>query len=147
MAASGARQDPTERTGAKRYAGAEVAVSYEPARCLHAAECVRGLPEVFDVARRPWIAPDAAPAGRVAEVVERCPTGALQYHRAAGADEEPRRPTRLALHPDGILHARGDLELDTPEGVRRETRVLLCACGRTGQAPFCDHGGRCAEHD
>jgi hypothetical protein len=42
-----------------------------------AAECVRGMPAVFDPAKRPWIAPDAADAETLAAVIRRCPTGAL----------------------------------------------------------------------
>ncbi len=65
----------------KTYAGAEIDVSFDSEVCAHAAECVKGLPAVFDTARRPWIAPDAAPAGEVAAQVERCPSGALRYER------------------------------------------------------------------
>lgn len=64
----------------KTYAGADVDVSFDPTLCAHAAECVRGLPTVFDTARRPWITPDGAPAEDVVAVVARCPSGALQVH-------------------------------------------------------------------
>ena len=144
---SDAQADPTRRSGARRYEGADIAVSYETGICLHAAECVRGLPEVFDVHRSPWISPDGAPAERVAEVVRRCPSGALQYRLSHGPDERPRTPTLVARHPDGVLYLRGDLELELPEGTRRETRVMLCGCGSTGQPPFCDHSGRCQPQD
>jgi uncharacterized Fe-S cluster protein YjdI len=43
----------------KRYHGKAVEVSFDGARCRHAAECLRGLPAVFDLSRRPWILPDA----------------------------------------------------------------------------------------
>ena len=62
----------------KAYMGADITVYYDATICEHAAECVRGLPEVFNTQRRPWITPDAAPAATVAEVVGRCPSGALQ---------------------------------------------------------------------
>src|SRR4051812_22019496 len=62
----------------KEYEGREVTVTFESRRCLHAAECVRGIPHVFDLASRPWVQPDGAAADRVAEVVRRCPSGALQ---------------------------------------------------------------------
>ncbi|TDE37692.1 (4Fe-4S)-binding protein [Actinomadura sp. 6K520] len=68
----------------KVYKGRSITVTFEAMRCLHAAECVRGLPEVFDTARRPWIRPDGAPADRLSEVVRRCPSGALQYRLADG---------------------------------------------------------------
>lgn len=63
----------------KAYPGKRIVVTFDGEVCQHAAECVRGLPEVFDTKQRPWIQPDAAPADQVAEVVRRCPSGALQY--------------------------------------------------------------------
>lgn len=65
----------------KTYTGERVDVSFDAAVCEHAAECVRGLPEVFDTRRRPWILPDGAEAERVVEVVGRCPSGALRIER------------------------------------------------------------------
>jgi uncharacterized Fe-S cluster protein YjdI len=63
------------------YSTPEITVTYDPTKCRHAARCVRGLPAVFDIKRKRWIAPEAAPADEVAAQVERCPTGALQYAR------------------------------------------------------------------
>ncbi|MFJ7088255.1 (4Fe-4S)-binding protein [Streptomyces griseus] len=138
---------PPPRPAAKSYDGEGIVVGFDPHRCLHAAECVRGLPTVFDVGRRPWVQPGNAPADEVADVVHRCPSGALQYHRTDGMpDEVPDVPTHVSLHADGVLHLRGDLEVATSYGPRHETRVMLCGCGATGNTPYCDHGGPCAEH-
>ena len=68
----------------REYAGADIVVSYDAEICAHAGECVRGAPDVFDVGRRPWIQPDNADAELVAEVIGRCPSGALKYRPAAG---------------------------------------------------------------
>jgi uncharacterized Fe-S cluster protein YjdI len=57
---------------ARAYTAPGVTVFYDRGRCLHFAECVRGLPQVFDVAKRPWIQPQNASADEVAEVVRRC---------------------------------------------------------------------------
>ena len=65
----------------KTYSGKDVDVSFDPEVCIHAANCVRGLPAVFDMKRRPWITPDAAPADEVVAQVRRCPSGALQFER------------------------------------------------------------------
>lgn len=62
----------------KSYVGADVTVSFDPEVCEHAAECVRGLPAVFDTQQRPWIQPDNAPADEVVAQVARCPSGALR---------------------------------------------------------------------
>ena len=67
----------------RSYRGSGITVTFDRGRCRHFAECVRGLPEVFDVSARPWITPDNADADAVAEVVTRCPSGALQYTRPA----------------------------------------------------------------
>jgi uncharacterized Fe-S cluster protein YjdI len=56
-----------------------IRVTYDPGVCNHAAECVRGLPQVFDSKAQPWIQPQNADPNAVAEQVRRCPSGALQY--------------------------------------------------------------------
>ncbi|MEU5400064.1 (4Fe-4S)-binding protein [Streptomyces sp. NPDC005963] len=127
----------------KEYTGREITVTFAPRRCLHAAECVRGLPRVFDLERRPWISPDDEPADQVAEVVRRCPSGALRYRYADGTEEEPDRPTRVTPTDAGELVVRGDLVVHSEEGDREETRVTLCGCGASENPPYCDHSGRC----
>ncbi|MEU8674816.1 (4Fe-4S)-binding protein [Streptomyces sp. NPDC048560] len=139
--------EPPPPPAARSYDGEGIVVSYDAHRCLHAAECVRGLPDVFEVGRKPWIMPGNASADEVADVIHRCPSGALQYRRTDGLpDEVPDAPTRVSLHSDGVLHLRGNLEVVTPQGPRHETRVMLCGCRRTGNAPYCDHSGDCARH-
>ncbi|WNF30158.1 (4Fe-4S)-binding protein [Streptomyces sp. C11-1] len=141
------RSTPPPRPAARSYDGEGIVVGFDARRCLHAAECVRGLPAVFEVGRRPWILPDNAPADEVADVIQRCPSGALQYHRTDGMpDEVPDVPTHVSLHADGVLHLRGDLEVATPYGPHHETRVMLYGCGATGNTPYCDHSGPCAGH-
>ncbi|MFE9442131.1 (4Fe-4S)-binding protein [Streptomyces sp. NPDC006602] len=123
----------------------EITVTFEARRCLHAAECLNGAPEVFDASRRPWIQPDAAPADRLAEVVRRCPSGALQYALADGRRETPDRPTHIIRTPAGQLVVRGELSLDTQEGTHTETRAVLCGCGNSQLQPYCDHSGPCGQ--
>lgn len=52
---------------------------------MHAAECVRGMPEVFDTSKRPWLNPGNAATleavDHLVEVVGRCPSGALKVER------------------------------------------------------------------
>lgn len=124
--------------GGKPYASDDITVWYDARRCRHAGECVRGDGAVFEVGRRPWIRPELAPADVVAEVVRRCPTGALHYRLADGTDEPAERPTHVTFRPDGAIWVRGDLRLETPDGVVVERRAALCGCGRTQRRPFCD---------
>jgi uncharacterized Fe-S cluster protein YjdI len=66
----------------KTYSGPLVDVSFDGEICRHAAECIRGMPSVFDTSARPWIDPRNATTPEEAEllrqVVGRCPSGALE---------------------------------------------------------------------
>ncbi|MFI8519736.1 (4Fe-4S)-binding protein [Streptomyces sp. NPDC085481] len=138
---------PDEKPQLKEYEGEGITVTFEPRRCLHAAECVHGLPSVFDLHKRPWVQPDQAAPDLVAEVVRRCPSGALQYHPADGSAEPGDVPTTVRRMPDGRLVVRGDLVVRGEAGVRHETRAVLCGCGASGNQPYCDHSGPCAGGD
>lgn len=125
------------------YAGDGFEVTYDPAVCTHAGECVRGLPEVFDSEARPWIRPERAPAARIAEVVARCPSGALEFV-AKGAEAGPpaAAPARstISLKPDGPLLLSGDFEIRAPDGTLlfAGQKAALCRCGHSANKPFCD---------
>ena len=56
------------------YAGKEVTVSYDIKRCIHAGECAKGLPEVFDSKRKPWVEPDRGAANDLVELFRRIAT-------------------------------------------------------------------------
>jgi uncharacterized Fe-S cluster protein YjdI len=129
----------------KRYRGAALDVSYDIARCRHAAECIRGLPAVFDFDRRPWILPDAADPDDVVRVVARCPTGALRTHPTTSTSETPVTPTEVTMVPGGPLLLRGDLHITAPGVDEHELRAALCSCGNTANMPYCDGSGTCAD--
>ena len=132
------REEELAISHARAYTAPGVTVFYDRGRCLHFAECVRGLPQVFDVAKRPWIQPQNASADEVAEVVRRCPSGALHYRLEEGPPEQPEQPTRVEFVSNGPISLRGDLSIDVPAGRMREARASLCRCGRTENEPFCD---------
>ncbi len=130
--------DKRPESGQFAYAGNGIDVFHDAARCVNARECVRGLPGVFDPAREPWVEPSHADAAAIAEVVRRCPSGALQYALADGPDEAADTPTRVEPRVDGPLYLRGDLRLVLDGGVLTDTRAAVCRCGRSGNKPFCD---------
>ncbi len=128
-----------------RYAGQQIEVTYDAKRCIHAAECVRGLPQVFDTAVTPWVKPDNAGADRVAEVILRCPTGALHFRRRDGGAEETTPATNsVRIEPNGPLYLRGEIRIEDEKGktIIEETRVALCRCGATKRSPLCDGSHR-----
>ena len=69
--------DQPHRPITKRYTNGEVTILWQPQLCQHTGICFRGLPEVFDPRRRPWIEPEAAPTDEIVAQVARCPSGAL----------------------------------------------------------------------
>src|SRR5690606_29754567 len=97
---------------ARTYAADGIEVRYDPRRCIHFEACVRGLPRVFDPNRRPWIDPAQAAPAAGAEVVTRCPPGALHFTRTDGGPGEA-VPTANAVTvaPDGPLYVRGDVRV------------------------------------
>ena len=56
-------------------------MTFDPNVCIHSGECVRGLPAVFDVLRKRWIAVEGASADEIEAQIARCPSGALQFVR------------------------------------------------------------------
>ncbi|ARJ50820.1 (4Fe-4S)-binding protein [Staphylococcus lutrae] len=120
----------------KQYTGEKVNVHFEPGRCVHAAECVRGLSDVFDVEKRPWIQPDNAEVTDVIKVVERCPSGALTYECKSGVLES-HPETRVAYGDDGELFIYGDFKLVQDDKVVRLNRAILTSdLSKTESPPF-----------
>ncbi len=123
----------------KTYQGEQISISFEAQRCIHAAECVQGLPQVFDLNKHPWVNPDAANPDAIAEVIERCPSGALKYQRQDGQQEVGTDKTSITAVPGGPLYLRGQLKIALPDGeALEETRAALCRCGASKNKPFCD---------
>jgi uncharacterized Fe-S cluster protein YjdI len=144
----------------KDHEGDGIVVHWDSDRCVHAGECVRGLPDVFDTSARPWIRPSSAVADDIAAVVDRCPSGALTYTRTDGGLEGPaaRRPdadvpagsddpaVSIAVRAAGPLVVMGPVEVRGAGGELLEAsdRVFLCRCGQSGRKPFCDGSHKAA---
>lgn len=131
----------------KRYTSDAVDVTFDTPRCIHAAECVRGLPAVFDTSQRPWIQPANAGADAIVAIVERCPSGALHYARNdASAAEKPDARNVVTVRADGPLYVRGDVTIKSAAGdiTATDMRMALCRCGHSQNKPFCDNSHKAA---
>jgi uncharacterized Fe-S cluster protein YjdI len=60
-----------------KYDNSKITVVWQPDLCIHCGNCFRGLPQVFDPRRKPWIEPMAATTEKIIEQVKKCPSGAL----------------------------------------------------------------------
>ncbi|MDR8392487.1 CDGSH iron-sulfur domain-containing protein [Aliifodinibius sp. S!AR15-10] len=120
-----------------------IKITYDAKRCIHAAECVKGLKKVFDPDKRPWIQPEHEEAENIAEVVQHCPTGALHYEAKDENLENERTPAMntVSVTPDGPIYFKGDIEIQAHDGsvIKRDSRFALCRCGKSGNKPACDN--------
>jgi uncharacterized Fe-S cluster protein YjdI len=126
---------------ARTYANDEIEVVWEPELCIHTHNCVRGQPLVFNPQARPWVRVEGADADALAATIATCPTGALHFRRLdGGAQEQPAPELVVEPQPDGPLFVRGRVRLLDAAGelIREDTRMALCRCGGTANAPFCD---------
>lgn len=129
----------------RTYETEAIRVHWDSSRCIHTGICLRTLPSVFNLRRRPWVELQGAGADAAADAVARCPTGALRYQRLDGAEgERPQRPTVVWPVEDGPLLMVGDLDVRGPDGepITHETRLTLCRCGLSHNQPFCDNSHR-----
>ncbi|MDJ0736282.1 MAG: CDGSH iron-sulfur domain-containing protein [Nostocaceae cyanobacterium] len=123
------------------FPGENIEVWYNRQLCIHAAECGRGLKEVFNAKKDPWIDPDKANADQVAKVVMRCPTGALNFKRTDGGPQEPiPESNTVVVSPDGPFYMRGEIIIQDAAGKEEsvQTRLALCRCGASANKPYCD---------
>ena len=63
-----------------KYTNGEVTIVWKPDSCIHSTLCWKGLKEVFDPKKRPWIEPNGATTEQIIEQVSKCPSGALSYY-------------------------------------------------------------------
>jgi len=135
-------QEEREKRGPSReYTNEAITVQWEAQYCIHTAACLMGLPGVFDPGRLPWIDISQAAADDIAQVVMRCPTGALHFRRHDGGEQEvPPDDTSVQPRKNGPLFTRGAIRVVDMEGnvIREDTRVAFCRCGQSANKPFCD---------
>ncbi|AZS18249.1 hypothetical protein EI981_11445 [Paenibacillus lutimineralis] len=63
----------------KVYKGEEIEVYFDAEKCIHSGICVKGMPEVFDLKKRPWVNTVGASADKITAHIDTCPSGALTY--------------------------------------------------------------------
>jgi len=140
--------EPGATTGAVRgdrvhaFQAPGISVTWSRRRCIHVAQCVMSLPDVFQPGRRPWVDATLDTPDEVARVVLRCPTGALHFERTDGGEAEPVPPAnevRFARNGPTYLHGRIEVRDEAGQVLLSDTRVALCRCGRSAMKPFCDN--------
>lgn len=74
----------------RRYQNSKITILWDSSKCVHAAYCIRELPQVFDVRKRPWVNINGASAEDIKKVIDKCPFGALSYE--VPSNPQPKTP-------------------------------------------------------
>lgn len=131
-----------QRKITKKYSNGEVTVVWQPHLCIHSTICFRGLPNVFDPRKRPWITPKNADSEVIMKQIDSCPSGALTYMRANIEQEnaEIENETIVEATQNGPLLVYGNISIKDPSGnlTKKHKVTALCRCGASKNKPFCD---------
>jgi len=134
----------------KQYTNGDLTIVWNPELCHHAAECVKGLPQVFNPQSRPWIQADGCSTMDLKETIQKCPSGALTYIEKENTNEsnpttmselkEEVNCTRAQVIPNGPIIIHCNLDVEKPDGSteKRENKASFCRCGASENKPFCD---------
>lgn len=64
----------------KEYENDKIVVIWKPKSCIHAAECVKLLPKVYNPKAKPWIKIKNASTEELKAQIRKCPSGALSFY-------------------------------------------------------------------
>ncbi len=152
-------EDPRNR----QYTNGDITVFWRPAKCIHATTCFRELIEVFNPGRRPWVNMEGSTTRKIIEVVNKCPTQALEWkynkemspQELSGnveqqrvdevtpdtiSKEEEKKPVKITIRKDGPIVVEGDFKIIGAEGNELRSMIMtsFCRCGRSQTMPYCD---------
>ncbi len=67
-----------EHQHSKTYKKDNLKILWQPGICIHSRICFRGLPQVFDPRRKPWIILENEANEKIIDQIHQCPSGALK---------------------------------------------------------------------
>ena len=69
----------TNKDSVKEFSNGEITVYWKSELCIHSANCLLGLPGVFNSKKKPWINVHASNSKDIMKVIDTCPSRALTY--------------------------------------------------------------------
>lgn len=127
----------------KQYSNGDITVTWKPDICNHSTLCWRGMVSVFNPRNRPWINMDGADTEAIIAQVEKCPSGALSWHRNSEVEIKPENvevETIVEVTPNGPLMVYGNIKVKDAVGneTTKHKVTAFCRCGGSGNKPYCD---------
>lgn len=123
------------------YSNGEITVLWKPKTCIHAAECVKRLPNVYKPKEKPWIKIENASTNELKSQIEACPSGALSYKMTNEMNkEEAYLETKVEIRENGPLLVYGTLHITNAKGEteKKNKTTAFCRCGASQNKPYCD---------
>lgn len=131
-----------EKEITKNYSNGEVTIHWKPSKCIHSGICVNGLPDVFNVNKRPWIEITAASTDALIDQVKKCPSGALSYsmNESKNIEDEFISDVSAEVVTNGPLLVYGNFIVKHSDGTRKNLSktTAFCRCGSSSNKPYCD---------
>jgi len=139
----------------KEYRNDHITVHWFPELCSHPGICLRSLPQVFNLEKRPWINVNAAEPEEIIHTIDKCPSGALRYSLPEGSKVDPEiakgvgninyQESNPAIVKIRVI-ANGPLLVEGPAVVigfdgkplQEAGKMVICRCGLSEKRPFCD---------
>ena len=122
----------------KHYEKEDLTVVWKPSKCIHAEECVKALPQVYNPNERPWIKVENATSEELRAQIKLCPSGALSFMEKNKEDKTESVQVQANVLPDGPIVLEGKINLKFNNESKIQEKVALCRCGASSNKPFCD---------
>lgn len=125
----------------KEYSNGELTVVWKPQKCIHAAECVKTLPKVYNPNAKPWIAIENGTTEELKAQIMKCPSGALSYYLKGEENQEAETlETKVEVKENGPLLVFGTLAVTDKDGntEKKNKATAFCRCGESNNKPYCD---------
>lgn len=130
----------SEREIIKKYKNGDLTVVWKPKLCIHAATCVKMLPEVYNPNEKPWIKAENASIEALKSQISKCPSGALSYEMKGEENSDHQVVTKVQVSANGPLLVHGELEVVGTDGKseKKSRTTAFCRCGASMNKPYCD---------
>ncbi len=133
----------------KEYGNGEITVFWNAELCIHSANCLIGLPEVFNTRKRPWVNVHASESKEIMKIVDTCPSRALTYLKSTKfVTSKPRKTAKMKSKFARVQILKDGPALITGNFIVRDAKkkklkienevAAICRCGASKKKPFCD---------
>lgn len=125
----------------KKYQKDHLAILWKPGKCIHAAACVKMLPQVYNPKAKPWLKPENASVAELKEQINACPSGALSYiDNKEKQNKTQENMVKATVRENGPMVIKGDIEVTGIDGKTeiKSGMTTICRCGASANKPYCD---------